>query len=39
LISQGWDVTGVEPSAEACAIARQQGVDALHMVAVKPAAV
>lgn len=29
LIDQGWDVTGVEPSEAACAIARKQGVDAL----------
>lgn len=29
LITEGWQVTGVEPSPEACVIARRQGVDAI----------
>lgn len=40
LVGEGWQMTGVEPSAAACAVARQRGVDArqgvLRTVALEP---
>jgi SAM-dependent methyltransferase len=42
LVARGWSVTGVEPSADACAVARSRGVDArqgtLTEVPLEPAA-
>jgi SAM-dependent methyltransferase len=42
LVERGWSVTGVEPSPEACAVARERGVDAragtLADVALEPGA-